>query len=147
MSLSLATLAMIDAAATVADRWSPLTRLRCGHPSPSSATKSVSTSSGSSPRMASARPMARRVASSMFTRSIVGASTIPMPIATARARMTASNSSRSSGVRSFESFTPSIRVPGPKMTAAATTGPASGPRPASSSPATRVTPRRQAACS
>jgi hypothetical protein len=38
-------------------------------------------------------------------------------------------------------------VPGPSTTAAATTGPASGPRPASSSPATDTSPCRQAAFS
>src|SRR6266571_6113513 len=91
--------------------------------------------------------MARRVAWSMFTRSIVSASTKPTPMATARERMTTYSDSRSSGVNRFESSTPAIRVPGPSTTAAATTGPASGPRPASSSPATDTSPCRQAAFS
>src|SRR5262245_4992521 len=61
--------------------------------------------------------------------------------------MISNSRSRSSDSKRFESSTPAIRVPGASTTAAATTGPASGPRPASSTPARRVTPRRQAACS
>ena len=52
-------------------------------------------------------------------------------------------SSRASAVRIFESAMPfGIRF-GSSTTAAATTGPASGPRPASSTPATRRKPSRK----
>jgi hypothetical protein len=44
-------------------------------------------------------------------------------------------SSRSFSLSFLESFTFSIKVSGEKITAAATTGPASGPLPASSTPA------------
>jgi hypothetical protein len=46
---------------------------------------------------------------------------------------------RSAGLKDFESATPSMGRRGLKITAAATTGPARGPRPASSMPATRLT--------
>ena len=55
--------------------------------------------------MPSAWPMARRVASSTLTRSIVAASISPTPTATARTRMIASNASRSAGVNSFRETT------------------------------------------
>src|SRR3954471_4135630 len=45
--------------------------------------------------------------------------------------------SRCNGVRTFESARPRMRLVSSRMTAAATTGPASGPRPASSTPAIR----------
>src|SRR5919198_128062 len=69
---------------------------------------------------------------------------MPTPIAMARSWISAKSSSRRSTVRSFESATPRTRRAGSRMTAAATTAPANGPRPASSRPATRVTPVRQA---
>jgi len=40
----------------------------------------------------------------------------------------------------FESFTPSMIISGGNITAAATTGPAKGPRPASSTPETKLSP-------
>jgi len=58
----------------------------------------------------------------------------PTPIPTAFARILRSASSRSTEVIIFESRTPGSRVPGRSTTHAATTGPASGPRPASSTP-------------
>src|SRR5678816_4170521 len=61
--------------------------------------------------------------------------------------MISNSSARCSASSRFESSPPRIRVPGASITAAATTGPASGPRPASSTPARRDTPRRHAACS
>src|SRR5262245_46561321 len=63
----------------------------------------------------------------------------------ARVVITAYSRSRSSGRRSFESSTPRTTAPGSRITAAATTGPARGPRPASSTPATRLMPLRHAA--
>src|SRR5208282_1422961 len=56
---------------------------------------------------------------------------------------TASSSRRSAG-RSFESRRPRMRCAGSRMTAAATTGPNSDPRPTSSTPATCSAPAAQA---
>ena len=68
---------------------------------------------------------------------------------TARLRISRSSRSRSSGVSSFESLRPRIVRFSSRITAAATTGPASGPRPTSStpaiSPATSTMPRSLAA--
>src|SRR5262249_42759645 len=83
----------------------------------------------------------------MFTRSIVSASMIPTAIPNALRWISPKSRTRSSGVRRFESSTPSTRRSGLSTTAAATTGPASGPRPASSTPAMRFRPRRHAAFS
>ncbi len=71
MMRSRVTLAMMEAAATEADRRSPSTRFRCGHRSPGTVTKSVNTSSGSTPSAPSACPIASRVACRMLIRSIV----------------------------------------------------------------------------
>src|SRR5437667_7358934 len=79
----------------------------------------------------------------MLARSISSGSTTPMPTATARRRISTPSRSRRAAVRTLESATPSRRVPGGKTTAAATTGPASGPMPTSSTPATCRMPTRQ----
>src|SRR5439155_22144546 len=71
----------------------------------------------------------------------------PTPTATARPMITSYSSARRSGERSLESARRLMRRSGSMTTAAATTGPASGPRPASSTPATRTTPARQARAS
>ena len=61
----------------------------------------------------------------------------PTPTASARARMRPARRTRTSGASRFESSTPAMaRRPGGMTTAHATTGPASGPRPTSSTPAT-----------
>ena len=102
---------------------------------------------GDDAERARAPAIARRVASRMLTRSIVSWSTTPTPTASARSWITAKSSSRRSGVRSLESARLATRRSGARITAAATTGPASGPLPASSIPATRPTPERQARAS
>src|SRR6266700_5104208 len=79
----------------------------------------------------------------MLRRSISSGSTTPKPTPTARRRISTSSRSRWAAVRTFESATPSRCVPGGKTTAAATTGPASGPMPTSSTPATCRMPTRQ----
>src|SRR5213595_3818179 len=79
----------------------------------------------------------------MLSRSISSGSTTPRPTATARRRISTSSRSRRAAVRTFEYATPSRRVPGGKTTAAATTGPASGLMPTSSTPATCRMPTRQ----
>src|SRR5206468_3933429 len=79
----------------------------------------------------------------MLRRSISSGSTMPRPTPTARRRISTSSRSRWAEVRTFEWETPSRCVPGGKATAAATTGPASGPMPTSSTPATCRMPTRQ----
>ena len=54
--------------------------------------------------------------------------------------MRAYAASRCGSLSSFESLMPSMSNPSGRITAAATSGPASAPRPASSAPATRVNP-------
>ena len=73
--------------------------------------------------------------------SISSRSAQPTPQASARLRMMGASRARSAGVRTFESARPRMRRRGSRITAAATTGPASGPRPASSTPATRARSR------
>ena len=65
-----------------------------------------------------------------------------MPMATASRTMIPANSLRRALESLLESSMPQISVPGSKTTAAATTGPAKGPIPASSTPATRTVPLR-----
>src|SRR5262249_13966578 len=84
-------------------------------------------------------------ASRILTRSIIAASMIPTPTALAFRSISSKSQVRSSGLSRFESSSPSIIRSGRSITAAATTGPANGPRPASSTPATRLSPRRHAA--
>src|SRR6185312_1884484 len=86
----------------------------------------------------SARLIARKVAPRMFNASIPSRSAHATAQAMHRARMSVARRSRSSGVRVLESARPRIRRLGSRMTAAATTGPARGPLPASSTPATRL---------
>src|SRR5215211_1727084 len=72
----------------------------------------------------------------MLTRSISRTEAAPIPMLTARWRIFTANRVRASGVSRFESSTPAIaRTSGGMMTAQATTGPARGPRPTSSTPA------------
>ncbi len=89
--------------------------------------------------------MATRVAGTIPIWSIPIAGTLPTPTASAQARMAGARRSRTSGDSRFESSTCPKRgeMPdgcGGKITAAATTGPAHAPRPASSKPATRQVP-------
>src|SRR5208282_6333372 len=59
-------------------------------------------------------------------------------------RIRSANSSRRSAGSSFESRRPRMRCAGSRITAAATTGPNSDPRPTSSTPATYCAPAAQA---
>src|SRR5205814_2936213 len=70
----------------------------------------------------------------MFSRSISSTVEKATAQAVARSLMRAASTSRRSGVSIFESARPLMRRAGSRMTAAAYTGPASGPRPASSMP-------------
>src|SRR5688572_21227440 len=72
----------------------------------------------------------------MLSRSISRTDAAPSDQASAFSRIFLARRTRSSAVRTFESSTPRIaRASGGMMTAHATTGPASGPRPTSSTPA------------
>src|SRR5690349_180069 len=75
----------------------------------------------------------------MFSSSI--SCTLAMPTEQHRAfsRILSYSLSRCSAVSCLESFRPRMRLLSSRMTAAATTGPASGPRPASSTPAINPT--------
>src|ERR1035441_3686081 len=73
--------------------------------------------------------------------SMVAASTAPMAHATARWRMRTASTSRRFGRSSLLSLRPRTGRSGERTTAAATTGPNSAPRPASSTPAMTRKPR------
>jgi hypothetical protein len=80
----------------------------------------------------------------MFNWSISRTEAAPMPIATARARISGASRSRCAADSVFESRTPGIRWQlGRMMTAAATTAPQVGATPTSSTPTTRTRPSRQ----
>src|SRR5208283_3533046 len=76
----------------------------------------------------------------MLIESMVAASTAATAHASARSRMRAASVSRRAGSSSLLSFSPRIGRSGERMTAAATTGPNSAPRPTSSTPATQRKP-------
>ena len=73
----------------------------------------------------------------MSSASISAASAQPSPQARLRARIAVASTSRRAGESTLESASPAIGRDGSRITAAATTGPASGRRPASSTPAIR----------
>src|SRR5262249_33457361 len=79
----------------------------------------------------------------MLRRSMSPTSTTPMPMPSAQAWIFPASSSRSAALSFFESSTPRSLTSRGRMTAAARTGPASGPTPTSSTPATRVSPAAQ----
>src|SRR4051812_2913034 len=74
----------------------------------------------------------------MFSRSISSTVENATDQASARSLSRAASTWRRSGVSSLESARPLMRRAGSRITAAAYTGPASGPRPASSMPQTSV---------
>ena len=88
--------------------------------------------------------MARRLARRIFRRSISPESATPTAQEAARSLIQPARSSRFLALNSFESLMSGLKMPGSKTTAAATTGPARGPRPASSTPAMRRNPRESA---
>lgn len=138
------TLATIDAAAIESDNVSPLMIDREGMGRSGNVTASINRQSAGGVSDATARRMARRVASKILRRSISCSVAIPTPTARARATITSKSRVRSDAETCLESFTPARRQREGRMTAAATTGPARGPRPASSRPAIRRHPRRRA---
>ena len=142
MCASRATLATIDAALTQATLASPSTTGSIVQRSPRPArigqrSPSTITCSGAHGNASSALRIARKVACRMLSASISAASAQPIPHARLRRRISPASSSRRAAVSTFESARPSIVSRGSSMTAAAVTGPASGPRPASSTPTTQ----------
>jgi len=138
------TLATIDAAAIESDSVSPLMIEREGTARSGNVTASIKRQSAGGVSDASARRMARRVASKILRRSISCSVATPTPTARARWTITSYNRDRSDSETRLESSTPTKRQRVGKITAAATTGPARGPRPASSRPAIQRWPRRRA---
>ena len=139
MIVSRVSLASILAAAI---RWqwlSPFTMLSVGQGKRGDRFPSTSIYRKGSPRKdcaaITASSMAFMAACRILMRSISCGSTKPNPYANAEDLITAANSVRRAGFIFFESYTPSMIHPGGSTTAHATTGPASGPRPASSTPA------------
>ena len=146
MRRSRVTLAMMLAAAMLRLSVSPATSAVCGTESPRTGSPSTSAWPGFRGRASRARAMARCVARRMLSLSISATSAWPMPQwMSARAVRMAWKCSRFLAVNFFESSRPSSAQSSGKMTAAATTGPASGPRPASSTPATKKIPRARRA--
>src|SRR5207302_593975 len=134
---SRAVLARIDAAEI--GRWctSPSTNALAVQPRPGGQTlPSTHASCGRTGSECTARRMASIEAWKMFRRSISSTVESATAQAVARSLIRAASTSRRSGVRSFESERPLMRRSGFRITAAAYTGPASGPRPASSMPQT-----------
>src|SRR5262245_41656496 len=83
----------------------------------------------------------------MLIRSISAGSASATAHVTACATIRSYKRSRSGACTAFESHTPGMCLPGCRMTAAATTGPARQPRPTSSTPATCTNPTRRSAFS
>ena len=131
---------MIDAAAIETISPSPPITASQSHGVSSRSRPSTNTCCGISGKPCTARLSAHSDACRILSRSIRAVD----PNATANedvAQIFSNSSSRRSGVSRLESSMPfGIRL-GSSTTAAATTGPASGPRPASSQPATGQTPR------
>src|SRR6476646_3004508 len=83
--------------------------------------------------------MARAVATRMLSRSISCDDAAPTPYPSARERIRSASTRRTRAGRILLSRNPrTARQPAGNTTAAATTGPASGPRPASSTPTSSV---------
>jgi hypothetical protein len=97
---------------------------------------SIHASCGATPSPCTARCMASIEAWKMLIRSISSTLAEAMDQAMARSLMRAASTSRRSAVRTLESASPLMRRFLSRITAAAYTGPASGPRPASSTPQT-----------
>ena len=107
---------------------------------------SISAASGGRDRPRTARTMARWLACRIFMTSI--SSTLADPSETsADSAINTDSRSRARALRRLESFSPGGIYRGSSTTAAATTGPAQGPRPTSSIPAMRRRPRSISTCS
>ena len=135
MIRSRVTLATMDAAAIERHVASPRTTAVAGQASFGTRLPSIRVCAGATGSASTARAMASMVASRMLSRSTSPTLAQPTPVqATASNR--AMRSFRRAGESFFESSRPSGIFRGSRITAAATTGPAHDPRPASSTPAT-----------
>ena len=153
MYRSRTTLAITLAAAMDRLRPSPPTIARDGAGNPGTGRPSTSRKSGGGRTRPTARRMARWVAQWMSRRSISSTVAHPTPIETSgRPRKRRAHVRRAAWERRFESVKPRNsstnhgRSTG-RTTQAANTGPASGPRPASSTPAGRRRPAARASSS
>ena len=148
MMRSRVTLAMMLAAAIESERESPLTKASWGNGNPRTGRPSIRQWPGAGSSACAARAIARWVARRMLRRSISPQSasatdqrTSPWPVRNSK------SASRRDALSFFESSRPGQTKPAGRITAAAATGPASGPRPASSIPAIQRTPRPRSASS
>src|SRR5690606_19318630 len=82
--------------------------------------------------------MASMVAPRILNWSISATLALAIHQASARSRTSKASSSRRAAVNFLESLSPTIGASSSRMTAAANTGPARGPRPASSTPARNI---------
>jgi hypothetical protein len=154
MNRSRVTLAMMDAAAIAALRPSPPTTWRCRRAHPGTGKPSVRQTSGSGSSAQSACPSACRFDRCRPRRSISDAGTTHTATWEAHETTASKSSSRRASVWRLESSSMprgAQRAPRrrsrSRQTAAATSGPASEPRPASSAPATRRAPRPRSCAS
>src|SRR5678816_775563 len=134
MSASRAVLARMEAAEMAVTFTSPFTMARHLNTTAGEYRPSVQTSDGSMPSDSTARRMASRLARRMLMVSISSTLATATDQASARSRISSARRSRAASVRTLESASPSMGLAGSRTTAAAKTLPASGPRPASSTP-------------
>ena len=137
---SLVTFAITEAAAIDRLRPSPFTIARCTICMSGSVTASINRQSGLLDKPSIARRIAFCVAGRIPTASISAASASPTETSRAVSAISLKSRSRRSGKRHFESLRPGNSFWRGRTTAAATTGPARGPRPASSTPAIHENP-------
>ena len=119
---------------------SPFTMQRLGMLIPELRLPSISASEGLTDSFSIARFMASSAAFRILISSISSTLANAMPKLTASEQIKSKSLSLFCSLSFFESLRPSISRPRGSMTAAAHTGPASGPRPASSTPHRISTP-------
>ena len=122
------------------ERESPLIRVSSGNRLLHAHLPSTRTRCGLGLRFSRARRMASNDAWRILMVSISSGEARPVAQQTAVSRIRRSSFSRCAGLRAFESFSRGRSTDSGRITAAATTGPARGPRPTSSTPAIRVSP-------
>ena len=137
ISASRVTFASIDAALISATRLSPFTTASDGTGNAGQRLPSISTYSGAICRPATARCMASIVACKIFNSSISCGSARPRLQLNAFSLISSNSARRRFSDSFFESLRPIIGRAGSRMTAAVTTAPTKGPRPTSSTPATK----------
>ena len=134
MTASRAVLARIDAAEIAGSLSSPPMSSSIAQSSRGARLPSIRARSTRSARPVTARSIASRVARRMFSWSISATEALAIDQPAARSRISSASVSRRAADSFFESRRPSIGRSTSRTTAAAYTGPASGPRPASSTP-------------